>query len=104
MSEGAAALAAERGANGRGYLDLLDGELDSTGVTQDLMLTRLVPAIYERYWRPALGRVAKGPLGPGMSDERRIARLNQLAVSGEQRGIGAQEGQRPLRSNSGLEH
>ncbi len=39
------------------------------------MVTRLVPRIYERWWRPALGRVAKGLLGPGMSDERRIARL-----------------------------
>ena len=39
------------------------------------MLTGLVPRIYERWWRPALGRVAKGVFGPGMSDERRIARL-----------------------------
>jgi SAM-dependent methyltransferase len=39
------------------------------------MLTGLVPAIYERWWRPALGRVAKGALGPGMADEHRIARL-----------------------------
>jgi ubiquinone/menaquinone biosynthesis C-methylase UbiE len=39
------------------------------------MVTRLVPRIYERWWRPALGRVAKGLLGPGMADERRIARL-----------------------------
>ena len=30
------------------------------GPTQDLMVTRLVPAIYERYWRPALGRVVEG--------------------------------------------
>ena len=28
-----------------------------------------------RWWRPALGRVAKGALGPGMRDEHRIARL-----------------------------
>ena len=39
------------------------------------MLTGVVPRIYERWWRPALGRVAKGVFGPGMSDERRIARL-----------------------------
>ena len=39
------------------------------------MLTRAVPAIYERWWRPALGRIAKGPLGPGMADEQRLARL-----------------------------
>ena len=59
-----------------GYLDLLGGaEPGSTGVAQDLMLTGVVPAIYERWWRPMLGRVAKGVLGPGMADEHRIARL-----------------------------
>jgi ubiquinone/menaquinone biosynthesis C-methylase UbiE len=39
------------------------------------MLSRLVPRVYERWWRPALARVAKGALGPGMADEHRIARL-----------------------------
>jgi ubiquinone/menaquinone biosynthesis C-methylase UbiE len=59
-----------------GYLDLLGGEdLKSTGVTQNLMTTRLVPAIYERYWRPALARAVKGFTGPGMAEEVRIARL-----------------------------
>src|SRR4051795_12851739 len=58
-----------------GYLDLIGGELPSTGPTQDLMLTRMVPAIYERWWRPALAQVAKGLTGPGMADEVRIARL-----------------------------
>jgi SAM-dependent methyltransferase len=59
-----------------GYLDLIGGaEPRSTGAAQDLMLTGFVPAIYERWWRPALGRVAKGVLGPGMADEHRIARL-----------------------------
>lgn len=60
-----------------GYLDLIGGE-DApapTGVGQRLMLSRAVPVVYERWWRPALGRLAKGPLGPGMDDERRIARL-----------------------------
>jgi SAM-dependent methyltransferase len=57
------------------YLDLIEGELDSTGPTQDLMRSTLVPQIYERYWRPALGRVAKGIRGPGMAEEIRIARL-----------------------------
>ena len=57
------------------YLDLVEGELDSTGPTQDLMRSTLVPQIYERYWRPALGRVAKGIRGPGMAEEIRIARL-----------------------------
>jgi ubiquinone/menaquinone biosynthesis C-methylase UbiE len=58
-----------------GYIDLLEAELDSTGWTQDLMLTRAVPAIYERWWRPALARVFKGVTGPGMAEEIRIARL-----------------------------
>jgi ubiquinone/menaquinone biosynthesis C-methylase UbiE len=58
-----------------GYLDLLDADLDSTGATQRLMTTRAVPAIYERYWRPALARAIKGATGPGMSEEIRIARL-----------------------------
>ena len=57
------------------YLDLIEGDLDSTGPTQDLMRSSLVPQIYERYWRPMLGRVAKGWRGPGMAEEIRIARL-----------------------------
>ena len=43
--------------------------------TQDLMTSGFVPKVYERYWRPALGRVAKGFTGPGMAEEIRIARL-----------------------------
>jgi ubiquinone/menaquinone biosynthesis C-methylase UbiE len=62
-------------ATSHGYLDLLPEDLESTGATQDLMTTSLVPAIYERYWRPALARVAKGLTGPGMAEEVRIARL-----------------------------
>jgi ubiquinone/menaquinone biosynthesis C-methylase UbiE len=58
-----------------GYLDLLPEDLASTGTTQDLMTTTVVPAIYERYWRPALTRIAKGITGPGMAEEVRIARL-----------------------------
>ncbi len=58
-----------------GYLDVLEAELESTGVAQDLMVTSLVPRIYERWWRPALGQIAKGVTGPGMAEEVRIARL-----------------------------
>jgi ubiquinone/menaquinone biosynthesis C-methylase UbiE len=47
------------------------------------MLTRAVPAVYERWWRPALGRVAKGVLGPRMADEHRIARLLLGLVPGD---------------------
>ena len=48
----AAATAADPQASAAGYLDLLGGELESTGTVQNLMTTRVVPAIYERYWRP----------------------------------------------------
>jgi SAM-dependent methyltransferase len=71
----AAARAADPKARGAGYLDLLGEELESTGTVQDLMTTRLVPAVYERYWRPALARAVKGVTGPGMAEEVRIARL-----------------------------
>jgi SAM-dependent methyltransferase len=71
----AAAMAEDPNATAAGYLDLLAGELESTGTAQDLMTTRFVPAIYERYWRPALARAVKGVTGPGMAEEARIARL-----------------------------
>lgn len=68
-----------------GYLDLLaDRAPPSTGVTQDLMLSRFVPTIYERWWRPALARAVKGATGPGMAEEVRIARLF-LGLSGGDR-------------------
>jgi len=68
----------------QGYLDVLGDEApESTGVTQDLMLTRLVPTIYERWWRPALARAVKGVTGPGMSEEVRIARLFLGLTSGD---------------------
>ena len=60
-----------------GYLDLLGAGVKprESGRAQQLMFTRAVPIVYDRWWRPALGRVAKGPLGPGMEGERGIARL-----------------------------
>lgn len=58
-----------------GYLDLLDAEPVSTGPTQDLMLSGLVPAVYERWWRPAFGRAFMGLTGPGIEEEVRIAQL-----------------------------
>lgn len=67
--------AAEATAWSAGYLNLLDEQPESTGATQNLMLTRFVPTIYERWWRPALGRAFKGVTGPGMAEEARIARL-----------------------------
>src|SRR5919197_916441 len=66
--------------NGRlsegGYFALLGpSEPRSTGRIQDAMLSGAVPRVYERWWRPLFGRMAKGVFGPGMADERRIARL-----------------------------
>ncbi|MFJ9787300.1 class I SAM-dependent methyltransferase [Amycolatopsis sp. NPDC101161] len=59
-----------------GYLDLLGTASQAgppTGLTQRLMRTTLLPQVYERYWRPALGRALKGPLGPSMAGEVRLA-------------------------------
>jgi SAM-dependent methyltransferase len=59
----------------RGYLDLLGPAApESTGPGEALMRTALLPAIYERWWRPVLGQVAKGITGPTMSHEHRMAR------------------------------
>jgi SAM-dependent methyltransferase len=66
-----------------GYLDLLPDDLESTGVTQDLMTSSFVPRIYERYWRPALGRALKGAAGPSMDEEARIARLLMSLGAGD---------------------
>jgi SAM-dependent methyltransferase len=63
-----------------GYLDVVVRDLGQEGLARELMQTTLLSSVYERWWRPALGRVAKGALGPGMADERRIARL-MLALS-----------------------
>ncbi len=59
----------------RGYLDLLDGQQPvTTGVVSALMRTKLVPSIYERWWRPILGQAIKGPFGPTTAGEFRLAR------------------------------
>lgn len=69
------------GAARQGYLDLVGPAAPpSPGPVQDLMLSRAVARVYQRWWRPALGRVVKGVMGPGMSGERRIAQeLLELA-------------------------
>jgi SAM-dependent methyltransferase len=67
---------------GAGFVDLLGAAIQAgppTGITQRLMRTSLVPKIYEHYWRPALGRVAKGPNGPSMAGEITIA-VNLLGL------------------------
>jgi len=71
------------GSSGVGYLDLLGDDPPSTGPTQDLMRSRLVPQIYERWWRPTLGRMVKGVTGPGMAEEVRIARLLMALSHGD---------------------
>ncbi len=67
--------ARKRARSVNGYVDVLGGELRSTGPVQNLMGVRLVTRIYERWWRPGFGRLFKGVLGPGMDDEHRIARM-----------------------------
>lgn len=60
----------------RGYLDLI-GTAEpprSTGLVQSLMLTRLVPAVYQRFWRPVLAQAIKGPFGPSVHGEYELAR------------------------------
>ena len=59
----------------RGYLDLI-GTAEPPrmrGPIQSLMLTRLVPAVYQQLWRPVLGQLVKGPLGPTDAGERELA-------------------------------
>jgi SAM-dependent methyltransferase len=74
----------DRRAGDHGYLDLLGTTAPpSPGLVQDLMLSGVVARIYERWWRPALGRVAKGALGPDMAGERRIAREMLALREGE---------------------
>jgi ubiquinone/menaquinone biosynthesis C-methylase UbiE len=58
-----------------GYVDVLARDLDQPGLVGELMQASALSRIYERWWRPALGRVAKGLSGPGMAEEKRIARL-----------------------------
>ncbi|GAA4553384.1 class I SAM-dependent methyltransferase [Amycolatopsis samaneae] len=72
----AALLSTAAPASGTGFVDLLGDSPQAgppTGVTQRLMRTSLLPRVYERYWRPALGCVFKGPFGPSMAGEIRLA-------------------------------
>jgi SAM-dependent methyltransferase len=59
-----------------GYLDLLgSADRHSRSPAQRLMLTRGLPVVYERWWRPAWGRVLMGPLGPDTAGERELLEL-----------------------------
>lgn len=65
-----------------GFLDLTDGQErtgPSTGLAQSLMNNSAVAAVYENYWRPWLGQVAKGLGGPTMTDEVSAA-MEQLRL------------------------
>ncbi|MEX0992916.1 MAG: methyltransferase domain-containing protein [Solirubrobacterales bacterium] len=75
--------ARERANEHDGFIDVLGQELPTDGVAQGLMRSGVVSSIYERWWRPALGRLAKGVTGPGMKDEHRIARLLMGLVPGD---------------------
>ena len=65
----------DQASNSAGYINFLEDDPNSTGPSQDLMLFKPLTLIYERWWRPVLGRVAKGAFGPSMADEHNIARL-----------------------------
>lgn len=64
-----------------GYLDLL-GHEDPTGSlpAQRLMVSRALPLIYQRLWRPLGGRLLMGLTGPSMAEEHRIA-LRSLSIA-----------------------
>jgi SAM-dependent methyltransferase len=63
-----------------GYLDLL-GESDAGGrrAAQRLMSSRVLPMVYERFWRPLGGRVLTGVKAFGPGGEHRIA-LEMLSI------------------------
>jgi ubiquinone/menaquinone biosynthesis C-methylase UbiE len=58
----------------QGYIDLL-GEERAAGSRpgQQLMESAGLALIYERLWRPVLGRLLMGAMGPGMRDEHHLA-------------------------------
>jgi len=64
----------------RGYLDLL-GQQDPTGARlgQRLMVSRALPLVYQRFWRPLGGRLLMGLTGPGTEEEHRMA-LAMLSI------------------------
>lgn len=64
-----------------GYIDLL-GERDAIGAHpgQQMMQSRVLPMIYERFWRPFGARVLMGAIAPGTAGEHRIA-LEMLDIS-----------------------
>lgn len=56
-----------------GYLDLSEDRREHLSAATVAMRMPLVSTIYERWWRPALGRIAKGSSGPSMLGEYELA-------------------------------
>jgi ubiquinone/menaquinone biosynthesis C-methylase UbiE len=56
-----------------GYLDLLDNDKRERSPVMYAMHLPLVTKIYERWWRPGLGRLMKGFGGPSMQAEYQLA-------------------------------
>jgi len=65
----------------QGYLDLL-GQSDPTGTRlgQRLMVSRALPLVYQRFWRPLGGRLLMGVTGPSTEEEHRMA-LEMLSIA-----------------------
>lgn len=59
-----------------GFLDLIGERGEHLTPATVAMRLPLVSAVYEKWWRPPLTRIAKGLSGPSMSDE--YARAHQL--------------------------
>ncbi|MGH3656390.1 MAG: class I SAM-dependent methyltransferase [Micromonosporaceae bacterium] len=56
-----------------GFIDLLGDRAEGRrSIAQSLMRSRVIPEVYERWWRPVLGQLAKAG-GPSMADEVDIA-------------------------------
>lgn len=71
-------------ASDRGYLDLLGPETSGRrGLATLLMNSPVLPTIYEKYWRPTLTRIAKGPGGPTMSGEYDLMRAMLAVEAGD---------------------
>lgn len=56
-----------------GFIDLLEEDTTRRSPVMVAMRLPLVTMIYERWWRPGLGRLLKGRSGPTMADEYTLA-------------------------------
>lgn len=56
-----------------GFIDLLDEDTTRRSPVMVAMRLPLVTMIYERWWRPGLGKLMKGRGGPSMADEYTLA-------------------------------